>query len=271
MTALGFERRNDAQGTSTFGEDVELGELTQDGFLGGRVMAAQPRRGFRAGLDSVLMAAAVDVPLGARVFDLGMGAGVASLCLLSRRPDVTVAGLEIDPALCDLARQNAARNAIADRMSVMQGDARHPPATIPRQSFDHVMTNPPFLDEARAATAPNKGKARATAVDAEGEARWFKTALALLRPKGAITVIHRADALGRLLTYLTPGTGGIEILPLHPAADAPAIRVILTARKGSRAPLSIRPGLVLHEPSGAFTASVQTVLQDGLALGLARR
>jgi tRNA1(Val) A37 N6-methylase TrmN6 len=237
---------------------------TDDAFLGGAVRALQPERGFRAGLDSVLLAAAVQAT--GHVAELGMGAGVASLCLLRRCPDIRVTGIEIDSGLAALARANAERNGFAARMTVLTADVMRLPRDVPRQAFDAVMTNPPFLLAGEATAGPDAGKARAIAHDAEAEAAWFKAALAVLRPKGVLTVIHRADALGRVLSYLSPGTGGVRVLPLHPAEGAAATRIIVTAAKGSRAPLAVAQGLVLHEPGGGFTLAIQRILREGAAL-----
>jgi tRNA1(Val) A37 N6-methylase TrmN6 len=239
---------------------------TSDEFLGGALRVLQPKRGFRAGLDSVLLAAAARAPDNGRVFDLGMGVGVASLCLLRRRSDVSVEGLEIDDALCILARANAAQNAMAPRMRVHQGDALRVPAHIPRHAFDAVMTNPPFLHVAGATTGPDESKARAIALDAQDEADWFRSALSLLKPKGTLTMIHRADALGRILSYLTPGTGAVAVLPLHPAEGKAAVRVIVWAVKGSRAPMTLLPGLALHGLDGRFTPPIERILREGAAL-----
>lgn len=260
MTDACSGRRKDA------GPDSTILETTDDGFLDGALSILQPKTGFRAGLDSILLAAAVKAPSGARVFELGLGAGVAGLCLLRRRADVSLEGLEIDPQLAALARMNAARNGFAERMRVHVGDALRLPKGLPRQAFDAVMTNPPFLHAAAATAGPNEGKARAIALDAEDESDWFRSALSLLKPKGALTVIHRADALGRILSYLTPGTGGFQITPLHPAAGEAATRIVVNAIKGSRAPLQLLPGIVLHKSDGGFTPEVERVLRQGAAL-----
>jgi tRNA1(Val) A37 N6-methylase TrmN6 len=256
------ERRNDARAVAGW----PPGAISCDAFLGGRIRACQPVKGFRAGMDSVLLAAAVPAAKGERVMDLGQGAGVASLCLLARVAGVHIDGLEIDPALAALAAENARANGWAGRMACHAGDARRPPPMVPRQSYDHVMTNPPFLEAGRASAGPDPGKARALALTPEDEAAWFKAALALLKPKGWMTIVHRADALGRLLGYLARGTGDTEVIPIYAAADKPAIRVIIRTRKGARGPLKIAPGLTLHGPSGAFAPEAEAILREGAAL-----
>jgi tRNA1(Val) A37 N6-methylase TrmN6 len=261
------ERRNDADTVAGW----PWASVTCDEFLGGRVRAYQPVKGFRAGLDSVLLAAAVPAKPGETVFELGLGAGIASLCLLTRMDGVRVEGLEVDAPLRALAEANAALNGFRVRMSCWLGDACRPPAEIARNSFDHVMTNPPFLVEGHATTAPDPGKSRAIAFSEDDEAAWFKSALSLLKPKGCLTLIHRADALGRILNYLARGVGDVEVIPVYPSAQKPAIRVLVRARKGARSPMKIASGLVVHEPSGAFTAGIEAILRESVALTTSTR
>ena len=260
QTGATAKRPNDAQ------DSVGGADVTQDAFLGGRVVAWQPKSGFRAGLDSVLLAAAVPASPGATVFDLGMGAGVASLCLAARVKGVAIEGLEIARDLCALARRNAQGLGPGNALTVHMGDAMRPPSAIPRQTFDHVMTNPPFLDANLGSASPNQAKARATALDLQDEALWFKSALALLRPKGWLTVVHRADALLRIVGHLGAGAGDVTVIPLFPAQGKPATRIVLRARKGGRGPLTLCPGLVLHASDGSFTPEIQAILRDAQPL-----
>jgi len=97
--------------------------VTLDRFLNGRITVAQPVSGFRAGHDSLLLAAAVPAEPNSSVLELGSGAGVASLCLAARVPDIRITGIEIDPELVRLANENAARNAFADRVLFVLGEA----------------------------------------------------------------------------------------------------------------------------------------------------
>ncbi len=132
------------------------GETTCDAFLGGRLRIEQPRRGYRAGVDPVLLAAAVPARAGERVLDLGCGVGAAGLCLGARVSGVGLTGIEVQPFYADLARRNAARNGIA--MDVLQGDLTNPPASLRAVSFDHVITNPPYYRRENGPKAEDEGR-----------------------------------------------------------------------------------------------------------------
>ena len=231
-------------------------------FLDGRVVVAQPERGFRSGLDAVMLAAAVPATAGERVLELGAGAGTVSLCLKARVPDVVVTGVEIDPVVAELARANAAANGFDCRF--VAADIFHLPSDLKRD-FDQVFCNPPFHGEGQA----SPDAARATALSDVGKlSDWLKLGLQRTVSGGFFTVIVRADRLAEALTTLP--TEGVSILPLWPRAGEPAKRVIVQVKKASGAPFALLPGLVLHQPDGAWTPEAQAVLRRGAALALTK-
>jgi tRNA1(Val) A37 N6-methylase TrmN6 len=239
---------------------------TRDAFLGGRLTLAQPAQGFRAGLDSVMLAAAVPAAASASVLELGSGAGVAALCLARRVPGVRVLGLEIQADLVALATANAAANALTEAALFLNAAVEAPPEGLAPNSFDHVMMNPPFFVEGTDDAPPGLAKATAHIADAEALGRWTKCARTYLKPRGRLSAILPAERLPDMLAALERGFGGITIFPLWPRAGEPAKRVLLTARMGSRAPLTLKPGLILHAPDAKYTPEAEAILRDGAAL-----
>jgi tRNA1(Val) A37 N6-methylase TrmN6 len=126
--------------------------------------------------------------------------------------------------------------------------------------------NPPYLKAGTVSAHPLKA-----AATAEGDTKladWIACARAVLKPGGLLTLIHRADRLDDVLGCVTRSFGGIVILPIHPKRDRAAKRIILSAQLGSGEPLTILPGFVLHEESGAFTAAADSILRHGASLTL---
>jgi tRNA1(Val) A37 N6-methylase TrmN6 len=242
--------------------------ITEDTLLGGRVRLAQPASGYRAAIDPVLLAAAVAAGPRDRVLDAGAGVGAASLCLACRVAECNIIGLERDPALVALFRRNIAANGLDGRVTAVAGDIAEPPAALEPGSFDRVMINPPYLAAAAADLPPDAGKAAATVEGAADLVAWLDFGLAMLRRKGTLTVIHRADRLDALLAGLNGRAGDIAVLPLWPKAGQAARRVIVAARKGVTGPARLLPGLVLHEAGGAYTAAAEAVLRGGAGLDL---
>ena len=241
---------------------------TEDRLLGGRVLLRQPKEGYRVAIDPVFLAAAVAAEPRQVVLDVGCGTGAAMLCLAARVPEVRVVGLEMQRDLVRLAGDNVILNGMEARASVMIGDLLQPPPRLSPGAFDHVMSNPPFNERGRSAGAPSVAKAEATV---EGEAdlsAWVRFSLTMVRSKGTVTFIHRADRIEVLLGQIAGRAGEVVIFPLWPGPRRPASRVLIRVRKQTAAPARLAPGLVLHEPDGRLTAAAEAVLREASGLDL---
>jgi tRNA1(Val) A37 N6-methylase TrmN6 len=247
-----------------------ISKTTRDAFLDGRIHVRQPAQGFRSGLDAVFLAAACPAEAGESVLEAGCGAGVASLCFLARVRGTGVTGVEADPALAELARQNALDNGFSERFQAVAADVAAPWSSLEgqlrREGYDHVIANPPFYAHGRARLPKDGRNARSRAMPEGGLEHWLRFLAAAAKPGGTAAIIHTAEALPQLLAAIEGRFGGLQVLPLYPRAEAPAIRVIVRGTKGSRAPLSLAAGIVLHEADGAPTAAARAVLRDAAKL-----
>jgi len=239
-------------------------ELTRDAFLGGHVIVVQPKKGHRAGLDAALLQALVPATAAGRAVDLGAGVGTVAFCVAARAPALSVVGIERDPGLvaCGSEALAVSENAgFAARVRLVAGNAEDAPALSEFAGADWVLMNPPFDREGRGTRSPDPNR-REAHIAAEGLLQgWCTTAAALLKPGATLGLIHRAEALGEALRALSPHFGDIRILPVHPTADVPASRILVSARRGRRTPLALLPGFVLHEESGAWTDAADQVLR----------
>ena len=234
-------------------------ETTDGALLGGRLRFRQPAAGYRSAIDPVFLAAAVPAKPGDRVFELGLGAGAAALCLLARVPGCTVAGAEPDPALRRLALENAEANGMAGRLTAVADAAELDGAS----SFDCLMSNPPFWAKGSGNRSPDARKARANHEGGTAIAGWVDRLCRPGRPKSTATLVYAAARLDDLLAALALRCGGPEILPLWPKAGREAKRVLVRARIGGRGPARLLPGLTLHEADGRYTPAAEAVLRGG--------
>ncbi|MCX7644929.1 MAG: methyltransferase [Rhodobacteraceae bacterium] len=247
------------------------GGLTRDRFLGGRLTLEQPAAGYRAGIDAVLLAAAVPARPGDAVLELGLGTGAASLCLAARVGGLSLCGLELRPDHAELARRNAATNGIA--LEVVEGDVAALPASLRARAFDHVLMNPPYHRRSEGTPAADAGREAALGEGAP-LAAWAGAAARRLRPGGTLTAIQAARRLPDLLAALGGSLGSVTVLPVAPRAGRPARLVILSARKGGRGAFRLMAPLVLHEgdrhlrDAESYRPEVQAILRDAAALPL---
>ena len=246
-------------------------ETSEDAVLGGRLVLRQPLRGHRFGHDAILLAAATAAPAGGVAVELGAGVGAAGLALAQRVKALAVTLVEIDAVLAELAQVNARRNGLAELVRAVCLDVLAPAAAFAAaglqvEAADCVLMNPPF--NAADNPSPEPGRRQAHTASSDALAQWARTAARLLRPAGVLTLIWRADGLGEVLAALASDFGALALLPVYGKPGKPAIRIVVRAIKGSRAPLTLRPGLLLADAEGSPTDAAEAVLRHGAALPL---
>ena len=241
-------------------------ETTHDIFLKGALTIEQPSKGYRAGTDAVLLAAAAAAIPARKALEAGCGVGTALLSLASLRADSTqeLTGLEKDQAAWSLAVANAARNDVPGDVKFVLGDVLAPGEGLISQ-FDLVFSNPPYFDDDQAIRDPDTSRQAAYILGAPLDA-WIKGMLGMAKPKGRFLMIHRADRLPDILAALRGKAGDIGVCPVRPRAGDPAKRVLVSARKGSRAPLRLLAGIDMHPPvgEGRFSAAYQALCDGGV-------
>jgi len=248
------------------------GEFTEDAFLGGQLCRRQPRSGHRAGHDAVLLAAATPARPGDRVVDFGAGVGAAGLAVAKRVPGVGLVLVELDAVLAGLARGNAASNAIAADVVVLDVTSTaeaFAAVGLSADSADVVLMNPPFNDPARHRASPDKARETAHVARSATLQSWIHASRRILKSGGVLSLIWRADGLAEVLAALDCGFGSLAILPVHGNAKMPAIRVLVRAVKGGRAPTQIHAALMLNDESAVPNKQVQEILAGNRVLPLA--
>jgi len=243
-------------------------EVTEDAALGGRLTLRQPAKGYRFAVDAFLLAACCQAHAGDRILDLGCGMGAATLALARMFPKITCHGIDKLPELIELATANASLNSLQDRVTFSPGNVSDWRDWPDAGDYDHAIANPPYLERGVMTVSKHPIKAASTEEDENGLAIWVEAAAGSLRQGGSVTFIHRADRLSDLLKAMSSAFGGIVVLPIQPFANAPARRVIVLGRKGSKAPLSLLPAFVLHEAGGSWSARARSILEEALPFDL---
>ncbi len=239
--------------------------------LSGRVKLAQPVKGYRAGMDAALLAAACagicgEKPRFMTAFEPGSGAGAALLSLKARCPHLRLTGLEREADYAELARANVMANA-ADDVTILTGDVARGFRTLAHDRVDLVLCNPPYFDDPDQLRAPHEAKRPAWIAD-DGLLAWLDFAMAAVKDGGEIVFIHRADRLGDLLGGLSARCGSFMIRPIQPFADKDSKRVLVRAQRLGKAPLRLLPPLVLHDGGARkHTDEVESILRGEAVLG----
>jgi tRNA1(Val) A37 N6-methylase TrmN6 len=248
---------------------MTFGLLSQDSFLNGRVTLFQPKKGYRAAIDPVFLAAGIPACPSDKVLEIGSGTGAASFCLAARVPKVEVLGLELQLDLVELATKSVELNSLNKTVSFLQGDLLSPPERIGAFLFDHVMANPPHLKRQSVISSPNLQKEIAYVEGEAALADWIKFALRNVRVGGTITFLHRYDRRDEIVSGLEQSAGGIIIFPLWPKIRGKgAKRAIVQGRKGIRGKTKLATGIVLYDDKGKFSTEANRILREADRLKL---
>lgn len=249
-----------------------VGDVSEDAFLGGKLRLRQPKSGHRGGHDAMLLAAATPARAGDRVVELGAGVGAAGLAVAKGVAGIELVLVEIDKGLAELARANASANAITAEtvvLDVTSSAANFAAAGLVPESVDVVLMNPPFNDASRHRASPDSARATAHVAAENTLESWIHASRRILKSGGGLAMIWRADGIAEVLAALGRGFGSLVILPVHADVSSSAIRVLVRATKGGRAPTRLLSGLVLNDASGRPSIEVQSILAGNAMLPMA--
>ena len=234
---------------------------TLDDFLGGLIKLEQPKIGYRATSDAVMVAAAVPAKEGETILDVGCASGIVGLCIGARVPNLSITGVEIQSELAELACQNAELN--GQNLTVIKADISKRVSNLHGIQFHHVVTNPPFYTETPARQSQQVEMAYKQVVPLK---KWIDFCLRHLRAKGTFTIIHRAESVPEILSLLNGRLGGIRLIPIWPKQGVNPKRVIIQGIMNSKKPFEIHTGFVMHHHDDTRTDEAERIMREGVSL-----
>lgn len=250
----------------------KIQDFTVDEFLGGSFYLKQPQKGFRAGTDSILLAASIQLKCTDSFLELGCGSGAVLMALAHRYPNHTFQGIEFDKQSYEYAIANTEKlqNPAKIHLLDVNNITKLPAYSHLQQNADSIAMNPPFFqNSSQQQKSMSRMLARAFFNQDDELRTWFKTANFLLRDQGLLTIIYPTLSLDTVITVARKsGFRGFNIYPIWPKEKTGSKRVLIKMQKNSKKPATLRSGLILHEEDGRLTSDAERVLRHGYALNI---
>jgi tRNA1Val (adenine37-N6)-methyltransferase len=235
---------------------------TLDELFRGSLRILQKRDGYRFSMDPILLVHFAAPLRGGRVVDLGTGSGIIPLILAKRGEAEEIVGLEIQEELADMARRTVRINGLEDRVRIIAGDYRTAYELFPPQSFDHVVSNPPYFPVGRGRTSPHHPRALARQETAGSGEDLIRAARHLLGTKGRLFLTYPPARLAHILEALRKG--GLEpkrLRMVHGRVDLRARMALLESVRGGRQGLDVLPPLILYKHGNVYTPELQAIYE----------
>lgn len=232
---------------------------TKDDFLGGRIKIKQPKKGYRITSDTVFLAASIKLNKGDYILDVGAGNGGILSCIAARigndTKNVKMHGIEVQPDLILLAKDNN------KEVTYFQGDLFKDIEGCAPNSYHNVVTNPPYFEKGKVTPSPFNTKAIAHGNELNDLKVWIERCMRMVRPKGYLTLVHRADRMDDILSAIQGKAGSIIVYPFYSKDGVDANRVIIRAQKGAKGLLTLKSGMIVHKSDGNYTEAADSVLR----------
>lgn len=238
------------------------GERLEDLGLDGLYILQDPDA-FRFNIDSVLLAwyAAPAVHRKTRTLDIGTGTGVLPLLLYGRTHTRSIDAIEIQAAMADMASRSVAMNHLEGVIHIHEGDIRNEPGTaLVRGAYDVVVTNPPYMPKGKGGVNPDRALALArheitcTLEDVAAAAQ------ALLKDRGRLFMVHRAERLVDLCAVLRAHQLEVKrVRGVQPFPDKPANQILLQAVKRGHPGAIVEPPLSIYQSPGVYSAEINAI------------
>jgi len=238
---------------------------TDDALFDGRLVCRQHRDGYRFSVDSVLVAHFCRPQQKDRVLDIGCGCGVIDLILCHRYPELQVTGLELQPALAKLARANAAANDFQHRFQVREGDLRQIRALMQPESFDLVVSNPPYRRPGSGRINRDDECAIARHELTADLASVVRAAAFCVRNRGMVVCIYPADRLATLVAALQAHRlvpKRLQPVYSYPEDDRARLVMVEAVKNGGEGLQLLAPFYIYQYPDGPYSPAMAKLYQE---------
>ena len=221
--------------------------------------------GFCFGIDSVLLSEfAKDIKNNSSVIDLGTGTGIIGFLLLAKTKIKNVVGVEVQQEVADMVNRSIELNELEDRFKIINCDIKNILANVERESFDVVVTNPPYKKLNTGGQNENSKKLISRHEYLADIFDFIKSAKIVLKDKGTLYMVHRPERLSDIIFGLRENKlEPKKIRFVYSKEDSNEAKLVLIkAVKNGGEFLKIEKPLYIYDNDGNYSDEVLNIYKN---------
>ena len=224
----------------------------------------QNKDGFCFGMDSILLTGfAKDIKNGLKIIDLGTGTGIISILLSKKVNPEKIVGIDIQKEVCDMAKRSVILNGLEDKVEIINENIKTLNEKFQADSFDVVVTNPPYKKQNSGMINENKAKLISRHEITADLDDFIKISSYLLKSGGSFYIVHRPERLVDIFTLLRKyrlEPKEMQIVYSEEGKDAKLI--LIKAVKNAKPFLKIRKPLFIYNKDGKYTDEILKIYEN---------
>ena len=239
--------------------DVELKEnerIDDLEFKGLKII--QNEKGFCFGMDSVLLSDfAKNIKNNSTVLDLGTGTGIIPILLCGKTNLRKVVGIEIQKDVANMAKRSSQLNNLQDRFEVVNTNIIDLKNIYEKQSFDVIVTNPPYKKENTGIINENEAKLISRHEITANLEDFISISKDLLKDKGEFYMVHRPERLVDILSLMRKYKIEPKILKfVSPNKNKEPNLILIKGIKNANSFLKVEKTLYVYNEDGKYTNEI---------------
>lgn len=218
----------------------------------------QNKDGFCFGIDSILLSDfAKEIPNNAKVIDLGTGTGIISILLCEKTKLSKIIGIEIQKEVYELAKRNIKLNNLENKFEVINENIKNLEKILEKNSYDAIVTNPPYKKENTGLTNENKLKLISRHEIEANLEDFIQISSKLLKNNGAFYMVHRPERLTDIIENLRKNKLEPKTLQLiYPKINKQPTMILIKAIKNAKPFLKIKEPLIIYNEDNTYTDAI---------------
>lgn len=218
----------------------------------------QNEKEFCFGMDAVLLSDfAKDIKQNSEIIDLGTGTGILPILLSEKTKNTKITGIEIQEKMAEMATRSVKLNNLENKIKIVNEDIKNLDKIFKKDSFDAVVTNPPYKENNTGLKNDYEGKIIARHEIKCNLEDIILASKLLLKDKGSLYMVHRPERIVDICELLRKYKLEAKVIKfIYPKAGENSNLILIKAVKNANKFLKIEKPLIVYKDNGEYTDEI---------------